>query len=222
MARSIALIDQLRSEHALIETVAGSLRTFARRRIDGDAPPGDAAGFLRFFRVYAGEFHHAREEGTLFVALRSEAELPGDRGPIAALTADHREMAGLLDRMSVAQAAGPVDGAAFRAAALEYSERLWHHIDAEDSVLLPESEARLLRLGVAAELPTLAASPEQLAARAAGERLVAAYPPAVDRDVFRGDGCIVCPAYGRSCEGLEREWWSESEWAEFEDHLPSG
>jgi hypothetical protein len=33
---------------------------------------------------------------------------------------------------------------------------------------------------------------------------------------------VFCLAYGESCRGLEHEWWNESEWEEFEDHLPSG
>ena len=34
--------------------------------------------------------------------------------------------------------------------------------------------------------------------------------------------CALCPAFVNSCEGLERSWWNEHEWDEFEDHLPSG
>jgi hypothetical protein len=32
----------------------------------------------------------------------------------------------------------------------------------------------------------------------------------------------MCPAFVDTCRGLEHEWWNESEWEEFEDHLPSG
>jgi hypothetical protein len=31
----------------------------------------------------------------------------------------------------------------------------------------------------------------------------------------RGDGCVICPSYGVTCEGLEREWWNAHEWDEF-------
>ena len=41
-------------------------------------------------------------------------------------------------------------------------------------------------------------------------------------DAPRGDGCVVCPSFTRTCRGLELEWWNEWEWEEFEDHLPSG
>lgn len=32
---------------------------------------------------------------------------------------------------------------------------------------------------------------------------------------MRGESCAVCPAYPNACAGIEREWWSESEWEEF-------
>jgi len=219
----MTLIDELGAEHLLIESVAGSLRTFARRLAAGEAGAEDAARFLAFFRLYAGQFHHAREEDTLFVALQEKAELPGDRGPIAAILDDHRRMEGLLARMEALLAAPKPDdtAAAFLALALRYTEELWHHIDAENSVLLPEAASRLRRHGVA-DLPSRAPTEAEEAARAAGEALLAAYPPGVEPDVLRGDGCIACPAYERTCRGLEREWWNEWEWEEFEDHLPSG
>lgn len=126
------LIDELRAEHDLIERVAGSLRTFARQRARGEGAP-NGPRFLAFFRLYAGQFHHAREEDTLFVALQRDAELPGDRGPIAALLEDHRRMAGLLDRMEPVTADSSAEArASLEAIALEYSQQLWQHIDAEE------------------------------------------------------------------------------------------
>jgi hemerythrin-like domain-containing protein len=218
------LIEDLRAEHDVIEQVAGSLRTFVRRRIRGEADAADGGRFLAFFRLYAGHFHHAREEDVLFVSLRRDAELPGDRGPIAVLLDDHRGMAALLDEMEPLVGSALTEaGAAVKleSLAFEYSRRLWHHIDAENSVLLPESDHRLRRHGVL-ELPSRDMTPEEREALAAGQDLVAKYPPTSEPDVMRGDGCVFCPAFVDSCRGLEREWWNESEWEEFEDHLPSG
>jgi hemerythrin-like domain-containing protein len=218
------LIAQLRAEHDLIEQVAGSLRRFVRGRARDEGDAADGPRFLAFFRLYAGHFHHAREEDTLFVALQQEAELPGDRGPIAVLLEDHRRMAGLLDDMDPllhASHLGESDAARLVEVALAYSEQLWHHIDAENSVLLPESELRLRRRHVY-ELPGRDIAPEEEAARVAGLALVAAYPPVHEPNVLRGDGCVMCPAFVDNCRGLEHEWWNEWEWDEFEDHLPSG
>jgi len=237
------LIDELRREHDLIERVLGSLRTFVARRIDGSlaaesssagvasssgdtdgTDPADAAAFLRFFRLYAGHYHHAREEDTLFVALERELGLPAGRGPIAILLADHRRFAGLLDEVERLVALERLDEPTARrlqACVTQYAHGLWHHIDAENSVLLPESEARLAKAGTH-ELPSRAPTEEEAAARQEGLALLERYPQTSDTDAFRGDGCPACPAFGVECEGIERAWWNESEWDEFADHLPSG
>jgi hemerythrin-like domain-containing protein len=214
------LIDQLRAEHDLIEQVAGSFRTFARQRARGEGDAADGARFLAFFRLYAGAFHHGREEDTLFVSLQGDAELPGDRGPIAALLTDHHRMGAILDRLEPIAGDEPFAAEAL-AMVLDYTEQLWHHIDAENSVLLPESEHRLRRHGVR-ELPLRPLLPAEADARSAGEALLARYPPVHEPDVLRGDGCVMCPSFVDNCEGVERAWWNDHEWDEFEDHLPSG
>lgn len=219
------LIDELRAEHDLIERVVGSLRTFAALRARGEADPADGPRFLQFFLHYAGHFHHAREEDTLFVSLARDAELPADRGPIAVLLGDHREMAGVLQALApLLNATGPLEAesaASLQALATTYAHALWHHIDAENSVLLPESEMRLRRHGVR-ELPSRPMTDAEAEAKTWGEQLVARYEPASDADAMRGDGCVMCPAMLTNCRGLEHEWWTESEWDEFEDHLPAG
>jgi hemerythrin-like domain-containing protein len=216
------LIDELVAEHGLIEEVLGSLRTFVAAGTEGGADPADGPGFIRFFRLFAGHFHHAREEDILFAALVQKAELPADRGPIAAMVAQHAHMAGLLDQLEPLLGTRGLDTAGserLRNLAVAYSHALWHHIDAENSVLLPEGEARLRRNHIL-ELPTRSMNSEEGEARSCRERLLAKYPPIRDSVVLRGDGCVLCPAYGESCRGLEREWWNEFEWEEFEDHMP--
>ena len=214
------LIDELSAEHAVIERVAGAFLTYA-------AAPGaeqcteDGVAFLRFFRLYAGRFHHAREEDTLFVALRDRAGLPADRGPIATMTADHVRMAGLLDEVEAGLAAGAGGEARTRESITAYVHALWHHIDAEDSVLFPECRPRLRRNGVT-ELPSRPMTPDERRALEGGQTLADRYPPPADPGVMRGDGCIMCPAFGVTCRGLEREWWNEWEWDEFEDRMNRG
>lgn len=211
------LLTALTSEHVLIDAAAGALRTWAARHGRGEAPAADGHGFLRFFRRWANDFHHAREEHVLFEALVKEASLPRDRGPIAAIERDHRELADALAELERLLGDGG-GAAALEDVCVRYSRQLWHHIDAENTVLFPESEARLARHGVR-ELDGRAPTPDELAAKREGEALVARYPPLVDPEVFRGEGCVLCPAYGTRCEGLEREWWTESEWEEIHDRL---
>lgn len=214
------LLDELRAEHDLIEQVAGAFRTFARQRARGEGEAADGPRFLAFFRRFAGDFHHGREEDTLFVSLQRDAELPGDRGPIAALLGDHHRMAAILEQLEPIVASDPAVPEV-EALALDYSEQLWHHIDAENSVLLPESELRLRRHGIR-ELPSRAPTAAETEAMEDGRELLAKYPPVHEPVVVRGDGCVMCPAFVDSCEGVERTWWNEHEWDEFEDHLPSG
>lgn len=216
------LIEELRAEHDLIEQVVGSLRAFAAARLKGEGDPEDGPRFIRFFRLYAGEFHHAREEDTLFEALVKRANLP-ESGPIAVLKDDHLRLSRVLGELADLIALPEFTAAqraAFERLASEYSRSLWHHIDAENSVLFPESEPRLRKQGLA-ELASRAMTDAERAAREDGEVLLQRYPPLVDRDVIRGDGCVCCPALLDGCRGLEHEWWNDWEWDEMEEHLAS-
>ncbi len=217
------LIEALRSEHELIEQVLGSLRAFVTARLAGQGDPGDGARFLAFFRRYAGDFHHDKEETVLFLALSERTELPLDHGPLAALTGEHQRMGGLLEAMA-GLLGGPLTLAEERqqlqSLAVDYSRSLWKHIDAENSVLFPEGEQRLRRFHVR-ELPCRPMTAEEASAREAGLALVVAYPPQHDPEVHRGDGCIACPSYGTTCEGLEHEWWTDLEWEDMRQRMGS-
>ena len=214
------LIDELRAEHEVIEKVLGALRTYAERRAGGDAGPEDAEGFLRFFRLFAGDYHHAREEESLFPALETHLELPPDSGPLFSIRDQHHRMAATLAELGP-RLAGELRTKEDRESVLDLATRYAHalllHIDVENSVLLPESEERLRRSGVH-ELEGRSPGAEELAARAEGERLSAVYPPVHDPAALRGEGCVICPSYGTTCGGLEREWWTDDEWEAFENH----
>lgn len=214
------LIDTLQREHILIETVLGSMRTWADLAASGNAPVDDGARFMRFFRIYAGAFHHEREESVLFPSLIRDAGLPGDHGPIAVILDDHQRMAAMLDAIDAIlgrNASGDGERVVLAELVKSYSHALWAHIDAENSVLLPESEERLRQNGIR-ELPCREPDENEQEARRTGEALVTIYPP-MEPDSIRGDGCMMCPAYGPRCGGVEREWWNDNEWDEFADHI---
>ena len=40
-------------------------------------------------------------------------------------------------------------------------------------------------------------------------------PAVEDFTLTRGDGCFMCRAHGETCDGLEAEWWTDTEWEEF-------
>ena len=210
------LIDDLHAEHDLIEQVLGSLRAFVTARLAGGGDTTDGARFLAFFRHYAGTFHHDKEEAVLFRALVERAELPAERGPIPALTGEHHRMGGLLDGLAElldSPLATEADRLRLQELAVAYTRSLWQHIDAENSVMFPESQERLRRFHVM-DLPSRPMTDTEQAAREAGLDLVLRYPPEHDAEVHRGDGCIACPSYGKTCDGLEMEWWTDLEWEE--------
>lgn len=210
------LLDDLRLEHDLIGRVLGALRTYAPRLVAGQAPAEDGFVFLQFLETYAGHWHHEREEGVLFPALVKEALLPGERGPIAVLLGEHDALADRLSEMRHALCES--DFAMFERLASDYTDALWCHIDAENSVLFPESERQLRRNGVH-ELPSRPLPAEAANAAAEGLALTERYPPSPEADTLHGEGCVVCPSYGTTCRGLEREWWNQWEWEELEEHV---
>jgi len=217
------LIEDLQKEHEFIEQVVGSLRAFVTARLAGQGDPADGPRFMTFFRHYAGDFHHDKEEEVLFRALVDRAEIPGDRGPITAITGQHRRMAQLLEALEPLLG-GPLDAEAERsrvqALAVDYSHSLWRHMDAENSVLFPEGRERLRRFHIL-ELPSRPMTTAEQQAREGALALLAIYPPEYDPEVHRGDGCVACPSYGTTCEGLEQEWWTDLEWEDMHDRMSS-
>lgn len=213
------LLDALQDEHALIDRVLGSFRSYVDALVDGTADGEDGARFAAFFSEFAGHFHHDREERVFFHALVTQAELPAERGPVHALAHEHAEMAQWLHEMTPLLERGPLsddERARLQALATRYSRALWRHIDAENSVLYPQGAERLARCGVR-ELADRPMSEAEAAAREGAAALLLRYPPSEDAALTRGDGCFMCRAHGDTCKGLEAEWWTELEWEEFYD-----
>lgn len=211
------LIDTFQDEHVLIDQVLGSFRTYIDGLVDGTADADDGKRFVAFFTEFAGHFHHDREERVFFDALVTDAELPGDRGPVHALAREHAEMEEWLCELTPFLEQGPQsedDLVRLRALATRYSHALWRHIDAENSVLYPEGAERLARNGIR-ELPDRPMREAEAAAREDGAALLVRYPPMEDVALTRGEGCFMCRAHGETCGGLEAEWWTELEWEEF-------
>jgi hemerythrin-like domain-containing protein len=209
------IVDELQREHRLIERVAGALVTFAEHARSAGRDPEALAAFCTFFDEYADAHHHGKEEAILFRALL-DVELP-EKGPIAALRQEHAD-----NRVAVAELRGTVDPAELADRSARFCAHLWEHIDKEDSVLFPEVLVRLeLEKGrVERELAQLDQGDERQAALAAlvalGESLASRFPPRTELPGFeRGEGCSACRHFGDTCEGVEREWWSEAEWESF-------
>lgn len=214
---TMQLLDSLRREHDLIEEVALSLLTYAK---SAAAPEEDGPAYLRFFDLYVGRFHHGREEDVLFPALAEATEAPADRGPIPVLLRDHEVMAGVRKELAhlLSIAPGRRDAARLGVVADRFVRALLLHIDAENGVLYPESEARFRRASVL-DLPDRAPDAEEEAAAREAAALITRHRPARLPDLIRGGSCAACPFFGAECEGVERAWSSDLEWDDMIDRV---
>jgi hemerythrin-like domain-containing protein len=211
----VELLEALRREHAIIEPVVSALVGYAEARARGEGDPADVSRFVRFFESFAGRFHHGREEGVLFPALVEHTEVSADRGPIAALLADHVELGALVADWSTR------DGAPLLESVKRYASQLLHHIDAENTVLFPECESRFRRVSLL-ELDDREPDDEERLARDDAAKLVERYGAKPFIDASRGEGCVCCPAFGVRCDGVEREWSSDAEWEDMLDRVGGG
>lgn len=208
------LLEELRVEHDLIDRMLDSFRTAVSQFVNAQTGPQDLDRFVRFFRVYADQFHHSREEQVLFATLVNQLHLPGDHGPIAVLTDDHRQFKALLDQIEqliARQPLSPADQIQLRTTTERYITAMQHHIDAENSVLFVEGGICLQEAGIS-ELPSRPLSADEQQVRFVAEELLQSYPPTPNVDITRGDGCVLCPAYQTTCDGYEREWPRVSRW----------
>jgi hemerythrin-like domain-containing protein len=130
----------LRDEHALIST-ALSLLEIAAMRIEREEPVTPLAPLVEFFRVFADECHHAKEEGVLFPEL-AQRGLPVEGGPLGVMLAEHdlgRRLLALL-AADAARLDEPDTRARFVKSARDYVTLLGRHIEKENRVLFPMAE----------------------------------------------------------------------------------
>jgi len=203
----LELITVLRADHLLIDDLAGALFQWSAQLLGGEAASQDGTRFAATLRTLL-EAHHEREE-VLFRALVDDAEVAGDRGPLAVLREEHLRTLELVAVLA-SDAGRPDDNTA--RVAHQLSHLLREHLDKENSVLFPEAEMRLNRNGIRqleVRPPTTAEETAIDDARA----LFAGYPPLEDDEVVRGDGCVACAAFTETCHGIEAEWWTTWEWA---------
>jgi len=213
------LLEELRAEHDLIDRMLDSFRTAVSQFANAQDNPQDLVRFVRFFRIYADQFHHSREEQVLFATLVNQLHLPGDHGPIAVLTDDHRQFKAWLDQIEqliAKQPLSPADHIQLRTTTGQYITALQHHIDAENSVLFVEGEICLQDAGIS-ELPSRSLTADEQLVRLVAEELLQRYPPTPNVEVIRGDGCVLCPVYQKTRAGYEREWHKASRWGHTED-----
>ena len=64
-------------------------------------------------------------------------------------------------------------------------------------------KAQIPKVALVISLEGLAEGPDEVAVREAVEPLVVRWTPLEDDDLYRGDGCMACSAYGETCGGIE-------------------
>lgn len=164
--------DQLKDEHRAIERMLRVLQQACEKIEAGEEPNADhLERMLEFFKVYADQCHHGKEETLLFPAM-AEAGVPIEGGPIEPFIEEHvtgreyvqgmsqtvaRYKEILLDEHTVGRGYIRDMGEAitryksgdrgilsrFVELAQDYIALLTDHIDREDNMLFPIADAHL-------------------------------------------------------------------------------
>jgi hemerythrin-like domain-containing protein len=137
-------VELMMQEHEVIVEVLASLHAMAEKLADGaSVPRQDIADFGRFFRDFADNCHHGKEEDRLFVKM-VEAGFPQDSGPVAVMLAEHEEgrheVRGLL---AIGSGAGMLSDEE-RGRVIQYTSQfvplLYAHIQKENNILYPMAQ----------------------------------------------------------------------------------
>ncbi len=129
--------DVLREEHRVILRALVLLESAADRLARGrTVPDGWWGRLIGWLRAFADLNHHAKEERYLFPAL-AKAGVPSAGGPVGVMLAEHVEGRGFIQTMQNNDAARRVE------AARRYVQLLRDHIEKENGVLFPLTEAVL-------------------------------------------------------------------------------
>lgn len=134
----------LTEEHQVILVVLNALEAMiaeadANRALDQQ----EAHDIVSFFRGFADQWHHAKEEARLFPMLEQRG-VPCEQGPVGVMLREHEE--GRVCVRAMSEAVGPAasgDSAAlagFIAAGRRFIPLLRSHIEKEDHCLFPMAE----------------------------------------------------------------------------------
>jgi hemerythrin-like domain-containing protein len=134
-------LSVLRAEHVVLLSIARLLEAEALRSERGERPNIElVSSIVEYLRDYPCKFHHPKEEGLLFPALKKHGE---GADAIAKLEAEHAEEDALIQALDLAASkltsGGPDDGAktAFATAAKSYARFLEGHVREEERYVFP-------------------------------------------------------------------------------------
>jgi hemerythrin-like domain-containing protein len=139
--------EQLKKEHAAIETMLKILEAVCKKLQAGEkTDPAHLGQIIEFFRVFADQCHHGKEEEVFFPALEM-AGIPKEGGPIGVMLGEHERMRGTLqglaDGVNRYRAGEQMARADIVRYATAYATVLKHHIEKENNVLFKMAEMHL-------------------------------------------------------------------------------
>jgi hemerythrin-like domain-containing protein len=142
-----AAIEQLMKEHEAIQRMLNIVEKVCANLTSGErVDPEHLKQILEFFRIFADECHHGKEEHVLFPALE-EAGIPKEGGPIGLMLNEHNLMRGYVKNFAEAvdryQAGEPQALSKVVHYATDYVATLRQHIDKENNILFPMAEIQL-------------------------------------------------------------------------------
>ncbi len=137
----------LRHEHEAILKMLDATEEAASRIQQGEMPDREVlSGLVEFYRIFADQCHHGKEEGSLFPALEAKG-LPRHGGPVAVMLNEHDHGRALIRKMVAAsESVAQGESAAAKEwaeAALAYGSLLRQHIAKENNILFVMAEQLL-------------------------------------------------------------------------------
>ncbi len=102
----------------------------------------DIEEIIVFLKVFADKCHHGKEEKFLFPALE-EAGVKNQDGPIGVMLEQHKKGREFIKQMQNSIKNNTIDKDSFVEAASLYVSLLRNHIDKENKILFPMSDAKL-------------------------------------------------------------------------------
>lgn len=141
-------IEELKTEHRAIESSLKILGAICDRVEEENllASPEHIDGLIEFFRVFADQCHHGKEETQLFPALEARG-VERENGPIGVMLTEHEAGRAFVRDMAVSMGQfreGNTE-ALMRLVhnARSYIDLLANHIQKEDNVLFPMANDRI-------------------------------------------------------------------------------
>lgn len=130
-------IDLLNSEHTMITAASESAENLFKQIQNGEKEPSAMLPFISFFRKYADEYHHKKEEDILFPEMAKRNVIAGE-SVIREMFDNHEEFRDMLRAIETHINSGDIDTAYKRFK--EYSEALLDHIAVEDDEVFQIAE----------------------------------------------------------------------------------